>query len=212
VHTRTIVDPDIAVKLSGKRGKTTFGVMGASDNGPGNLSADDRGALSSCIERRSLNPAAICNNEKVLDKNAYIGVLRLKRDVGKGDSTIGMIATTYNFIEKHNQLGGARRPFSQSTSKRLFNFQVLGTTSRNFFFDPFTAKTNYRTGNGFGYSTTYDSSGRHWGWQLYGEGYTHDYRADVGLLRPARHQLQQCLCSSQHDSESEKEDHQPPRP
>jgi uncharacterized protein DUF5916/cellulose/xylan binding protein with CBM9 domain len=181
VHTRTIVDPDIAVKLSGKRGKTTFGLMGASDNGPGNLSADDRGALSSCIERRSLNPAVICNNEKFVDKNAYIGVLRLKRDVGKGDSTIGMIATTYNFIEKHNQLGGFDGRF-RVNKQTTFNFQALGTTSRNFFFDPFTAKTNYRTGNGFGYSTTYDVSGRHWGWQLYGEGYTHDYRADVGFF------------------------------
>src|SRR5687767_873086 len=42
VHTRAIVDPDVAVKLSGKQGKNTFGVMVASDNGPGNLSLDDR--------------------------------------------------------------------------------------------------------------------------------------------------------------------------
>src|SRR6185437_8052690 len=77
VHTRTIVDPDIAVKLSGKQGKTTFGIMGASDNGPGNLSADDRGALASCFERRSLDPAGICNNENLLDNDAYIGDLGL---------------------------------------------------------------------------------------------------------------------------------------
>ncbi|MFN2480184.1 MAG: DUF5916 domain-containing protein, partial [Pyrinomonadaceae bacterium] len=36
VHTRTIVDPDVAVKLSGKRGKTTYGLLVASDNAPGN--------------------------------------------------------------------------------------------------------------------------------------------------------------------------------
>jgi len=187
VHTRTVVDPDIAVKLSGKRGKNTFGLMLASDNGPGNLNADERGILASCLEQRAINaadptkPPVICNNERFVDKNAYIGVLRLKRDIGKGDSTIGLIATTYNFIEKHNQLGGIDGRF-RINKQTIFNFQVLGTTSRNFFFDPMTGKTNYRTGNGFAYSTTYDVSGRNFGWQLYGEGYTRDYRADVGFF------------------------------
>ena len=181
VHTRTIVDPDIAVKLSGKRGKNTFGIMLASDNGPGNLSVDDRGTLASCLERRAVNPAQICNNEGIIDKNAYIGVLRLKRDVGKGDSTIGLIATTYNFIQKHNDLGGIDGRF-RIDKQTTFNFQVLGTTSRNFFFDPFTGTSNYGTGNGFAYTTTYDVSGRNFGWQLYGEGYTKKYRADVGFF------------------------------
>jgi hypothetical protein len=181
VHTRSIVDPDLAVKFSGKSGRNTFGIMAASDNGPGNLSADDRGALASCIEGRLLDSTVVCNNERFVDKNAYIAVLRLKRDVGKGDSTIGMIATTYNFIEKHNQLGGFDGRF-RINKQTIFNFQVLGTTSRNFFFNPFEGRSTYRTGNGFAYSTTYDVSGRHWGWQLYGEGFTHDYRADVGFF------------------------------
>ena len=40
-----------------------------------------RGALSSFIERRSLDPRVVCNDERFVDKNAYIGVLRLKRDI-----------------------------------------------------------------------------------------------------------------------------------
>src|SRR5438105_4489979 len=42
VHTRTIVDPDYAVKFTGKRGRNTFGVMFASDNAPGNLNDQQR--------------------------------------------------------------------------------------------------------------------------------------------------------------------------
>jgi hypothetical protein len=64
VHTRAIVDPDLAVKTTGKKGRNTFGLMVASDNGPGNLSADDRGALNGCLDRRALDPRVICNNEK----------------------------------------------------------------------------------------------------------------------------------------------------
>src|SRR6266566_2641065 len=70
VHTRTIIDPDVAVKLSGKLGRNTFGLLLASDNGPGNFSEDER-------------PTA---NPRFLDKNASVGILRLKRDVGKSDS------------------------------------------------------------------------------------------------------------------------------
>jgi hypothetical protein len=181
VHTRAIVDPDIAVKLSGKRGPNTFGLMLASDNGPGNLSADDRGQLRICLSRRLVNPSVVCNNERFVDKNAYVGVLRLKRDIGKGENTIGILATTYNFIEKHNQLGGIDGRF-RLDKQTTFTFQLLGTTSRNFFFDPQLGRSLYRTGNGGAYSIDYNVSGRNFGWELYGEGFTRDYRADVGFF------------------------------
>jgi hypothetical protein len=181
VHTRAIVDPDVAVKTTGKLGRNTFGLMVASDNGPGNLSADDRGALNACVDLRALDPRVKCNNERLLDKNAYIGVLRLKRDVGK-ENSLGMLATSYNFIDKHNQVLGIDGRFRMD-QKTTVSFQTLGTTSRNFFFDPNDGVTRYRTGNGFGYTMDYNVSGRNWGWELYGEGFTQDYRTDVGFVQ-----------------------------
>jgi len=41
VHTRTIVDPDYAAKLTGKVGRNTIGLLLASDNNPGNFSEED---------------------------------------------------------------------------------------------------------------------------------------------------------------------------
>ncbi len=166
VHTRAIIDPDVAVKLSGKRGKNTFGIMLASDNGPGNFVGDER---------------LDANNLRFLDKNAYIGVLRFKRDVG-ADSSLGLIATTYNFIEDHNNLVGfdGRFRINQQTT---FTFQALGTTSRRFFYNPDTDQDEYRTGNGFGYYYNLNKSGRHLMVQLSGQGRTRDYRADVGFTR-----------------------------
>ncbi len=181
VHTRAIVDPDVAVKTTGKLGRNTFGLMVASDNGPGNLNADDRGALNACLDLRTVNKDEVCKAERILDKNAYIGVLRLKRDIGK-ENSIGMLATSYNFIEKHNQLvaiDGRFRLDKQTT----FSFQTLGTTSRNFFFDPDDGVNRYRTGNGLGYSADYIRSGRNWGWEFFGQGFTQDYRADVGFVQ-----------------------------
>ena len=181
VHTRAIVDPDVAVKTTGKLGRNTFGLMVASDNGPGNLNGDDRGNLNACLDRRALDPRVVCNNERFIDKNAYIGVLRLKRDVGK-ENTLGLLATSYNFIDKHNQVLGIDGRF-RLDKQTTVSFQTLGTTSRNFFFDPNDGITRYRTGNGFGYSTSYNVSGRNWGWEVYGEGFTQDYRADVGFVQ-----------------------------
>lgn len=202
VHTRSIVDPDIAVKLSGKRGKNTFGFLIASDKAPGNFSQDDRNNLSNLPEI-----------QRFLDKNAYISILRIKRDVGK-ESNIGFIWTSYNFPEKHNQLAGVDGRIKISKQK-TFTFQVLGTTSRKCFFepsaavhapkitepcfdgfhqetDPITKKTItvenqnfnfYRTGNGLGYLFRYNRDGRHFYYGVNGQGRTQDYRADVGFTQ-----------------------------
>jgi len=182
VHTRAIVDPDAAVKLTGKRGRNTFGFLLASDNAPGNFSTDEEA-----------DPV----NARFIDKNAFIGVLRLKRDVGTA-SNIGLIATSYNFIEQHNQLLGIDGRF-QVDPKTVASFQVIGTTSRRCFFEPEQnehtpgptepcfvngpTRNYYRQGNGFAYSGVYDYTGRNFGWLYQGQGQTQDYRADVGFTR-----------------------------
>ena len=170
LHTRAIVDPDFAVKLTGKRGRNTFGLLAASDNAPGNFSEEER-----------TDPAIRPSIERFLDKNAYIGVLRLKRDVGR-ESSLGLIATTYNFIEKHNHLGGFDGRL-RLDEQSVFTFQVLGTTSRRFFRDADRGRPTYRTGNGFAYNFNYQKSGRNLFVELFGTGRTRDYRAEAGFTQ-----------------------------
>jgi hypothetical protein len=197
VHTRSIVDPDLAVKLSGKRGKNTFGILLASDNAPGNFSEEER-----------QNTASLPAIARFIDKNAYVGILRLKRDVGK-QSYIGLLMTSYNFIEKHNQLGGIDGRWQIDKQKQI-RFQVLASTSRRCFsepaleahrpgpsdgcfvgFDPVKgdptrpSETNdyYRTGKGLAYRWQYNRDGRHFYYGANGNGQTQDYRADVGFTR-----------------------------
>src|SRR5215213_1583987 len=136
VNTRAIVDPDLAVKLSGKHGRNSFGILLASDNAPGNFSEEER-----------TDPGIRPGIEKFLDKNAYIGVLRLKRDIGK-ESNLGLLFTSYNFIERHNQLGGIDGRFRLGP-QTVLTFQALGTTSRRFFFDPDAGRNIYRADVGF---------------------------------------------------------------
>ncbi len=170
VNTRTIVDPDIAVKLTGKRGRNSFGLMLASDNAPGNYSQDERD-----------DPEIRPDIERFLDKNSYVGVLRLKRDVGV-ENSIGLLATTYNFIAKHNHVGGfdGRFRFSKKTT---FQAQVLGSTARQNFFDSDDDRDIYRTGNGVAYAFSLDHSGRNFGYEYSGFGRSRYFRADVGFNR-----------------------------
>jgi hypothetical protein len=174
VHTRAIVDPDYAVKLTGKQGRNTFGLLVASDNAPGNFNEDEREEIAENVANGKTD-----SRTRLLDRNALIGILRLKRDIGQ-ENSLGLIATTYNFVDKHSYLGGFDGRF-RINPQTVFDFQVLGTTSRRFFVDPDLGHNVYRTGNGFGYSYNYDNRGRHFGYTLNGEGRTRDYRADVGF-------------------------------
>ena len=110
VHTRSIIDPDFAVKLTGKVDRNTFGILLASDNGPGNFSPEER----------------LTANPRLIGKNASFGVLRLKRDIGKKDSFIGFIGTYRRFVDQYNELGGfdTRLRINKATT---FSAQALVT-------------------------------------------------------------------------------------
>ena len=166
VHTRTIVDPDYAAKLTGKVGRNTIGLLLASDNGPGNFSEDERPTVDS----------------RVLDKNASVGILRLKRDLGKADSFVGFLGTYRQFVDDKNMVGGFDGRF-RLDKQTTFSWQALGTSTRSLFFYPDQGKVLDRRENGFIYAIDYNNDGRHFGHEFSMVGRTRYYRADVGFNR-----------------------------
>ena len=171
VHTRTIVDPDYAVKLTGKVNRNTFGVLLASDNGPGNFSEDDR-----------TNPNVFPGIQRLVDKNASVGILRLKRDVGKSDSFIGFLSTYSRFVDRYNELGGFDGRF-RLDKQTTFSWQVLGTHSRHQFFFPEEGQTRDSKQNGLAYAVDYNQSGRHFGHEFSMSGRSRYFVSDVGFNR-----------------------------
>lgn len=170
-YSRTIVDPDAAVKLTGKVGKNSFGVLVASDNAPGNFSEDER----SDPDPR-FRPSA-----EFLDKNAYFGVLRLKRDIGS-ENNLGFFGTARIFPRNRNFVGGFDGKFKIDKATVL-KFQALATHSRRNFFDADLGRSQYRTGNGVGYYLSVDHSTDRRGWFIEASGRSKDYRADAGFTR-----------------------------
>ncbi len=191
VHTRSIVDPDYAFKFTGKRGRNTYGLLFASDNAPGNLDDNDRDFIRatadlSTVERQNPAAAAELTGErdsllKRLDRNATIGVLRFKRDIGK-EGHIGFLGTSYNFVDKYNQLGGfdVRYRFNK---KLVFSAQALGSVSHQPFFYPDEAGEFDRKAKGLAYAYNLDWAARNWGWNYSAVGRSRLFRADVGFDR-----------------------------
>src|SRR6266849_3278564 len=166
VHTRSIVNPQFAVKLTGKIDRNTFGLLVASDKAPGNFTPEER----------------LTADPRFIDKKASFGVLRLKHDIGKKDSFIGLLATYRRFVDQYNELGGfdSRLRINKQTT---FSAQVLATHSRRNFFYPDLGQTLDRAQNGFIYAADYNMNGRHFGYDYSAVGRTRYYRADVGFNR-----------------------------
>ena len=179
VNTRAIVDPDVAVKLTGRRGRNTFGILYASDNAPGNYSVDERESLFQCQRTRLTTPSTVCSLERFIDQNADIGVIWLKRDVGRFHN-VGFFATTYNFVDRHNNLAGFDGRFKLNP-KTVGEFQLVGTNSRRYFYNPDINRNEYRTGNAFGYVGRIQRQDRNLFMEATVVGRTKDYRADVGF-------------------------------
>lgn len=132
-YSRNIVDPDFAVKLSGKTGPTSFGFLAASDNAPGNYSPDERTLNAQCRLRQIADPRVQCSRDEFLDKNSLFGILRVKRDFG-AENNLGFFATYRSFPEQKNLLAGLDGRIKLSP-KMTSQFQVVGTTSKRCFFD-----------------------------------------------------------------------------
>lgn len=166
VHTRAIVDPQFAVKLTGKMDRNTFGLLVASDTGPGNFSPEE----------------ALTANPRLVGKKANVGILRAKRDIGSKDSFIGLLGTYRRFVDVYNLLGGfdTRLRVDKQT---VFSAQALFTRSRQPFFYPDEGQRFDRREDGMAYAWDYNMNGRHFGYDISGVGRSRYFRSDVGFNR-----------------------------
>ncbi|MFM8441323.1 MAG: DUF5916 domain-containing protein, partial [Acidobacteriota bacterium] len=198
-YSRTIVDPDAAIKLSGKSGRSSFGLLGAFDKAPGNYSES---------ERNEVNTRPVIN--EFLDKRAFFGVARFKRDFG-AENSIGLLGTVRSFPEQKNinLAVDARMKWSPRT---VSTFQIVGTNSKRCFYDnafePLlnpsqqlrnqqlcgggtfggvtvlgSSYSSYRIGNGLGYEGSFDFTERNYGFNIRTNGRTKLFRADSGFVK-----------------------------
>jgi hypothetical protein len=166
VHTRAIVDPAFAVKLTGKVDRNTFGLLVARDDAPGNFTPEE----------------ALTADPRQVGQAANVGIMRLKRDIGSKDSFIGILGTYRRFVDQYNLLGGfdSRLRVNKQTT---FSAQALATRTRAQFFYPDENQTLDRREPGLAYALDYNDNGRHFGYEISGVGRTRFFRSEVGFNR-----------------------------
>ena len=104
VHTRTIVDPLLGAKLTGKVGKFTLGVLTANDEAPGNLEDE---------------------TDPLFGKNAQTLIGRVKYDL-YSESHIGAIFTNRGFLGSESTLDGVDTSFRLSP-QHVFRVTAVGS-------------------------------------------------------------------------------------
>ncbi len=97
IHTRTIVDPKVGAKFSGKTGRTTLGVLVANDEAPGQVSDPDDPAYG---------------------QTARFVIGRARYDV-YSESSIGAIVTDREFLDRYSRVGGLDGRFRIGPTHRL---------------------------------------------------------------------------------------------
>lgn len=133
VNTRNIADPDVAVKLTGKTGRNTFGLLSAIDRFPGTKT------------------------------KAYIGVMRLKRDFGVQSNIGLIATTYHFGSQRHNNLVGVDGKFQltpqrvfdfqvvgTNSHRRFYNPETNDSAYRSGNGIAYTANYDY-TGKNTGY-------------------------------------------------------------
>ncbi len=135
-HSRSIVDPNGALNVTGTRGRTSGTALLAMDAAPGSA-------------------------------KTFAGVLRLRRDVG-AQSSLGVLATSRRFDGESNAVTAVDGRVAVG-ARAVWTFQMLGTRSSD--------------GLGLGYYSEWARSGRRTSVQLVGEGYSPDYRAELGYTQ-----------------------------
>jgi hypothetical protein len=111
VFTRTVIDPDGGLKVTGKIGKNAVGIFGAYDRINGLLFPSNQGSIST-----------------VLDQGVGSGVFRYRRDIGR-TSNIGMLYTGRVSDDYYNHVAGVDGFFQISRTKQ-FRIQYLHSETK----------------------------------------------------------------------------------
>ncbi len=121
VHTRNIIDPGWAAKLSGTSGKMNFAVLAANDQAPGQPWA------------YGVNPYE--------GKDVFWGIARAKYNIGS-DNSIGILYTGRHFAEGNNDVLGADLQYRLFKNARLTMSYLYSRTEES-------EDNQVKYGNGF---------------------------------------------------------------
>lgn len=163
VYTRSVADPDFGVKLTGKEGKSAFGIFVTRDKNT-NL----------------LFPGVESSDTDTYEKKNWSSSLRYRLDLGNS-STIGFIVTDREGESYFNRLGGIDGLIKITKSDQL-SFQFLGSST--LYTEQISAEFDQEENrfSGTAFKLEYMHSNRNWNFRTRYEDISPDFRADMGFI------------------------------
>lgn len=168
VFTRTVVDPDLGVKVTGKNGRNAYGVF----------LTDDR--TNTVLLPTSEGTGVASSVDGALPGDARGGVGRYRRDVGRNHS-VGVLVTTREAGDYDNRVAGVDG-FVRLSSADSVSFQWLRSATR--YPDTTAAALGQPTGRfeDEALVASWFHGGRRWIADATVRDYGRDFRADAGFL------------------------------
>jgi len=170
IHTRSLVEPDWGVKITGKEGSNAIGFFSVQDAMPNLILPGSQGSRTIPLNMTTLGTA-----------------LRYRRDVGKA-STVGLVLTDREGDEYHNRVAGFDGDFTLTRKDRV-RFQVVGSQTLY----PEEISTKYSqledqfTGAAFDFH--YYHNTRSLDWYLSYKNVGKNFRTDLGFMPQVDYRL-----------------------
>lgn len=163
VFTRTVADPSVGLKLTGKRGDNTFGVFAAQDEVTNLIFPGATGSDSESLD---------------IENTSFVG--RYARSFGEG-SSVGAIVTTRSGDDYHNYLGGVDLRWRINDNHSI-QFQHLQTDTE--YPDQVAIDFDQSLGGFSGNATfiDYDYDSRNWFAYVRHQERSEGFRADAGFV------------------------------
>jgi len=163
VFTRTVVDPDWGLKLTGKSGPNAGGVFVTQDTVNSLVIPSNQGSSSTLIH-----------------ENVTGSVVRYRRDIGRA-STIGVLYAGREGDDYHNRVAGFDG-FFRLTPRDEIRFQWLRSDTKypGGVADLFRQEHDSFSGNGL--TIDYQHNAREWNWQVVYDDRDEGFRADSGYV------------------------------
>ncbi len=147
IYTRTLIDPTVGLRWTGKTGPHNFLMLGLHDK-----------------VTWLLLPGRDASASTVLDQQSWNAMFRYRYDMS-ADAVMGVFATDREFEGGYNRLISADGQFALD-NRHTFVTQVIGTSTR--YPDDVATTFDMPEGNftGFGYIARLNRSGRHWNYNI----------------------------------------------
>jgi len=163
VFTRTVADPDVGLKFTGKIGKNAIGFFSTYDQINNLIFPSNLGSVSTSVEQ-----------------NIAGGVFRFRRDVGQG-SSVGVLYTGRIGDDYFNHAAGLDGFFRLSRAKTL-SFQYLHSETEYSSEIATLFDQDKDTFRGGALAFRFAHQGREWGYDFSYRDFSPGFRADFGYI------------------------------